>query len=138
MTEGFFELFGLPMTLGGFTHENFVPPSPAAPDGAAADGRRASRIASGRICINGDPAIVGKPIRFAEFATTIAGVAPRDFDTPHGGDFWFSHPARSEGDVNHGFDGFMRLKPGATIERARSEMAPVMAGLARDFPASAT
>ena len=35
-------------------------------------------------------AIVGKPIRFAEVATTIAGVAPRDFDTPHDGDFWFS------------------------------------------------
>jgi predicted permease len=31
----------------------------------------------------------------------------------------------------------MRLKPGTTIDRARSEMAGVMAGLARDFPASA-
>src|SRR5919109_3277919 len=27
VTEGFFELFGLPMTLGGFTHTNFVRPS---------------------------------------------------------------------------------------------------------------
>ena len=30
----------------------------------------------------------------------------------------------------------MRLKPGATIERANSEMAMVMAGLATDFPAA--
>src|SRR5207237_8593427 len=34
------------------------------------------------------------------------------------------------------FDGFMRLKPGATLERANAEMAPIMAGLSRDFPRS--
>ena len=28
VTEGFFELFGLPMTLGGFKHEHFIPPPP--------------------------------------------------------------------------------------------------------------
>lgn len=28
VTEGFFELFGLPMTLGGFTHLHFTPPPP--------------------------------------------------------------------------------------------------------------
>ena len=26
VTEGFFELLGLPMTKGGFVHENFIPP----------------------------------------------------------------------------------------------------------------
>ena len=83
----------------------------------------------------GDPAIVGKPIRFAEIATTIAGVAPRDFDTPHGSDFWFSQQLDKD-DINHFFDGFMRLKPGVTLERANAEMASVMAGLSRDFPAS--
>src|ERR1043165_5181041 len=33
VTEGFFELFGLPMTKGGFTHEDFVPfqPPPQVP-----------------------------------------------------------------------------------------------------------
>ncbi len=29
VSEGFFELFGLPMTLGGFTHQHFVPPGAA-------------------------------------------------------------------------------------------------------------
>ena len=28
VTEGFFELFGLPMTLGGFTHEHHLAPTP--------------------------------------------------------------------------------------------------------------
>src|SRR4051794_36436413 len=36
VTEGFFEVFGLPMTLGGFTHQNhaFTPPPPRAAPGA--------------------------------------------------------------------------------------------------------
>src|SRR5262249_31724134 len=34
------------------------------------------------------------------------------------------------------FDGFMRLKANTTLERANSEMATVIAGLAKDFPAA--
>src|SRR4029453_7378101 len=83
-----------------------------------------------------DPAVVGKAIRFAEISTTVAGVAPGDFDTPHNADFWFGIHADPK-DVNHSFDGFMRLKQGANVERVRGEMASVMAGLARDFPSSA-
>ena len=143
VTEGFFELFGLPMTLGGFVHENFVRPAPPGP-APQPPARQAPPPAPPVVVISyrvwkdlyrGDPAIVGRPIRFAEVTTTIAGVAPRDFDTPHGGDFWFSQQLDKD-DINHFFDGFMRLKPGVTLERASSEMASVMAGLERDFPAS--
>ena len=31
VTEGFFELFGLPMTIGGFKHDDFTPFQPPAP-----------------------------------------------------------------------------------------------------------
>jgi predicted permease len=149
VSEGFFEVFGLPMTLGGFVPEHFArpapPPQPAAGQPGAQPPQAPARppappvvVISHRIwrdLYNSDPAIVGKPIRFAEVATTIAGVAPRDFDTPHGGDFWFSQQLDKD-DINHFFDGFMRLKPGTTLERANTQMAAVMAGLARDFPAS--
>jgi predicted permease len=138
VSEGFFELFGLPMTLGGFVHEHFVRPAPPPPNAPPVQGAPPVVVISYRIwqdLYRGDPAIVGKPIRFAEIATTIAGVAPRDFDTPHGGDFWFSQQLDKD-DINHFFDGFMRLKPGVSLERANAEMASVMAGLARDFPAS--
>jgi len=138
VTEGFFELFGLPMTLGGFTHDHFVPPAPPPPNTPPGPGVPPLVVISHRAwqeLYNSDPAIVGKPIRFAEAATTIAGVAPKDFDTPHGGDFWFA-TRQGKDDINHFFDGFMRLKPGATIERANAEMASIMAGLAKDFPAS--
>ena len=142
VTEGFFEMFGLPMTLGGFTHENFVRPAPPpqpAPGAQAPAGPPPAPpvvVISYRVwqdLYQGDPAIVGKAIRFAEVATTIAGVAPRDFDTPHGGDFWFGQQLDKD-DINHFFDGFMRLKPGSTLERANAEMSPIMKGLERDFP----
>jgi len=144
VTEGFFEVFGLPMTLGGFTHQNFVQPAPPPQQAPQGQGQAPAGpppappvvVISHRVwqeLYQGDPAIVGKPIRFAEIATTIAGVAPRDFDTPHGGDFWFSQQLGKD-DINHFFDGYMRLTPGATLERANAEMLPIMKGLERDFP----
>jgi len=146
VTEGFFEVFGLPMTLGGFTHQNFVRPAP--PPGPPGNAQQPAPpgpppappavVISYRVwqdLYRGDPAIVGKPTRFVEVAATLAGVAPRDFDTPQGGDFWFSQQL-SPDDINHFFEGFMRLKPGVTIERANAAMASVISGLARDFPAS--
>jgi putative ABC transport system permease protein len=142
VTEGFFDVFGLPMTLGGFKHEHFTPPPPPPQAPAGAQAPQGPPPAPPLVVISyrvwqelyrGDPGIVGKPIRFVEAATTIAGVAPRDFDTPHGGDFWFSQQLDKD-DINHFFEGYMRLRPGATLERANSEMAPIMDDLARQFP----
>ena len=128
VTEGFFELFGLPLALGpGFTPERLTANAPP----VVVISHRVWRTEFGS-----DPAIVGKPIRFAEITTTIAGVANEAFDTPHNADFWFGIRADPQG-VAHGFDGYMRLEPGTDLERAKSEMASVMSGLARDFPASA-
>jgi putative ABC transport system permease protein len=125
VSEGFFEVFGLPMTLGGFG----PPPSQNEPP---------TIVVSYRIwqdMFGGDPAVIGKAVRFAEVTATVAGVAPRDFETPPGANFWFQVPLDPNG-VNHSFEGFMRLKPGASIERARTDMAAVMASVGRDFPES--
>src|SRR5580765_3716828 len=152
VTEGYFEMFGLPMTKGGFTHDDFTPPPPPPPQppppAAGAPPAPPQQqppppppptvVISYQIwksLYNGDEQIVGKPIRFAEVATTIAGVAHRDFDTPHGADFFFAQRVPAN-DVNHGQEGFMRLKPGTTLARAQSEMQTVMDGLAKEFPAS--
>jgi predicted permease len=142
VTEGFFDVFGLPMTLGGFTHEHFIPPPPPPQTPPGAQAPQGPPPAPPLVVISyrvwqdlyrGDPGIVGKPIRFVEAATTIAGVAPRGFDTPHGGDFWFSQQLDKD-DINHFFDGYMRLRPGASLERASAEMTPIMDGLAKEFP----
>ena len=144
VNEGFFELFGLPMTVGGFSHEDFTPitlpppPGPNAPPQPAPPGVIPRAVISTRLwkeLYNSDPAIIGKSIRFAEFNTTVAGVAPRDFDMPHDADIWLAFRSPHD-DPSHSQEGFIRLKHGASIQRAESEMKQVMAGLANDFPAS--
>ena len=147
VTEGFFELFGLPMTRGGFTADQFVPILPPPPPAPGAQPAAAppppppppAIVISHDIwrrLYQSDDAIVGKPIRFAEFQGTIAGVAHADFDVPHHADFWLANRLPAD-DVNHGMEGFMRIKRGADDERVKSEMATVMAGVSRDFPESA-
>ena len=145
VTDGFFELFGLPMTLGGFTHQNFVPPpqppqapagGPPAPPAPPPAPRRRDLVSRVEGPLSGGSRdSSGSRSGSPRSATTIAGVAPQDFDTPHGGDFWFSAQLGKD-DINHFFDGYMRLKPGVTLDRANAEMAGVMSGLSRDFPAA--
>ncbi len=138
VTEGFFELFGLPMTSGGFSHDDHVPIQPPPPNTPPQPGPPPRVVISPRLWkqfYHGDPAILGKPIHFAEFTGSIAGVAPRDFDIPHGADIWLAQN-NPPTDIGHLFEGFMRLKPSTTIERAKGEMGTVISGLARDFPAS--
>jgi predicted permease len=138
VTEGFFEVFGLPMTMGGFKHDEFTPLPPPAPNAPPQQGPLPTVVISPRLwkqLYNSDPAVIGKPIHFAEVNTTISGVAPRDLDIPHGADIFFAQRTPST-DVNHGQEAFFRLRHGATIERAKSEMATIMGGLATDFPAS--
>ena len=98
------------MTLGALTTTT---PSPNTPP---------SVVISYRIwqdMYGGDPGVIGKPLRFAETTAAVGAVAPRDFDTPHGADFWVQFPLDPQG-VAHNFEGFMRVKPGTTIERARA------------------
>ncbi|HKS06514.1 MAG TPA: ABC transporter permease [Gemmatimonadaceae bacterium] len=138
VSEGFFELFGLPMTVGGLKHEDHVVFQPV-PNAPPQPGPLPAVIISTRLwrqLYNSDPQVVGKAIRFAEFASTVSGVAPADFDIPHSADVWIAQRVPPT-DVNHSQEGFMRLKPGVTLERAEAEMSTVIAGIAADFPASA-
>ncbi len=138
VSEGFFELFGLPMLKGGFGHDDFTPFQPPPPGAPPQQGPLPTVVISERMWKNfyhSDPDVVGKPIRFAEFNTTVSGVAPRDFDMPHGADLWFAQRT-PPADVNHGQEGFMRLKRGTTIDQAKTGLTTVMKGLEQDFPAA--
>ena len=148
VTEGFFEVFGLPMAVGGFVHDHFVPFQAPPPQQGAAPGAPAAAPAPQpapppppavvishrmwRELFNSDPNIVGKPLRFAEIRPVIAGVAHPDFDTPHAADFWFANRLASN-DQNHGMEGFMRIQPGVDIERIKGEMASVVAEVGRQY-----
>jgi putative ABC transport system permease protein len=135
--EGFFDILGLPMTLGSeFTHEQQTPLPPRGP--GQPQGPPPVFVVSHHAWIaffGSDPQIVGKTIRFAEFGGTVVGVASRDVDLPHGIDFWINGRFGPQ-DVGHGLNGILRVKPGTPLPRLRSELAVVMEGLARDFPAA--
>ena len=70
VTEGFFELFGLPMTLGGFEHDDFttIQQAPGAPPQQGLP-RIVLSQRMWRQLYAADPMVVGKPIRFAEFSS---------------------------------------------------------------------
>ena len=133
--EGFFDLFGLPMTLGSaFTHDQHMPVN--GPNLLQGQGPPPVIVLSHHVwtdLFGSDPAIVGKTIRFAEISATAVGVAARDLDVPRGTDFWANARFNPQ-DVGHGLAAVVRVKPGTRLERLRSEMAVVMVGLARDFP----
>ncbi len=77
---------------------------------------------------NGDPAIIGRPIRINAGYTTVVGVMPRDFEYPlfwGNIDIWrpFAASAQQRQDRGNNFlREFGRLKPGVTLEQADAAM----------------
>jgi putative ABC transport system permease protein len=131
VSDGFFELFGLPHTLGrGFVPEHYQ-----------ANGSPAVIISHRlwREVFNSDPAIVGKPLRLAQgnLSPTVVGVAARDLDVPQGNDIWFTMRLEPNS-VAHSFDGYMRVRPGTSDEQLRSTLEVVAQALGRDYPGPET
>jgi predicted permease len=127
VSQGFFDLFGVGMTLGGgFTPADFK------------TNQAPSTVISYQVwqdIFGHDPAIIGKQLHFGPLTSTVVGVAPPDFDVPHGAGFWFSFGLDPQGQ-NHSFDGYIRLIPGGNIERTKSQMGAAITELGRQFPAS--
>ncbi len=77
---------------------------------------------------NGDPTIVGRPIRINAGNTTVVGVMPRDFEYPlfwGNIDIWrpFAASAQQRQDRGNNFlREFGRLKPGVTADQAEAAM----------------
>ena len=124
VTEGFFELFGVPMTLG----------RPFGPESHVQNGAPGV-ILSYRLWrdrFGSDPQIVGKSARFLGPPAPVVGVAPRDLDVPRGAEVYVPAVITPQS-TGHGFDGYLRLEPGTNLVRLEQEMARVMEGLARDY-----
>ena len=134
VTQGFFDLLGLPIIIGsGFGHEDHVT-APNAPLKVILSHRLWTEM------FGGDPALVGTRLRLADnpaLAATIVGVVAPGVDFPRGTDFWYAARFGPD-DTPHIFEGILRTTPGTPIDRLRTEMAGVMAGLAHDFPGTET
>jgi putative ABC transport system permease protein len=133
VSEGFFELFGLPYTVGGFTAEHFKPKGPF---GAVISHRLWREV------YGSDPHVVGKTLQLAEagpMKPTILGVAAPDMNVPQGADVWFNVQLNpNETNFAHIFDGYLRVRPGVTDEQLHNTMTAVAKGLERDYPGPQT
>jgi len=84
----------------------------------------------------GDPNIVGKQILLEDTPHTVIGVAPQNF-THHGPPpLWvLAGPQNWKGrDVRNAGNVIARLKPGVTIDQARSEMNQIAQQLRQEYP----
>src|SRR6266478_3640537 len=95
---------------------------------------------------HGDPAIVGRTQVLSGLPHTIVGVTPKGFyGTFVGYAFQFWVPASMQSQFDAGqykledrgarwIEGYVRLKPGVTIEQAQAEMSAIAARLEADYP----
>ena len=117
VTAGFFDLAGLPLVVGRAT---------AIEGGEDSYG---AVVLSHRIweqVYAGDPDIVGETLRFPAASATIVGVAPPELDLPAGTDLWEIFAPSATADAKS-YMGFLRVRPGSTVEVLRDELASVMA-----------
>jgi hypothetical protein len=82
-----------------------------------------------RTRLHGDPSIVGQPIRINGLPTTVVGVMPKSFDPLlNNSDLWipaaFTAGQLADHD-NHYLNVMARLKPGASLAQAQSELAVI-------------
>ncbi|HEX5474135.1 MAG TPA: ADOP family duplicated permease [Vicinamibacterales bacterium] len=130
VTDGFFDVLGLPMTLGrAFTHD----------EQTVVRGRTLPLLilsyGTWKTVLGGDPHIVGKTVRIAEGPAdvTVVGVAAPEVALPRGTDVWFNVRADPRA-INHNYGTILRLRQGATLDGLRSVGAIRMASLARVEP----
>jgi macrolide transport system ATP-binding/permease protein len=95
---------------------------------------------------HGDPTIIGRTQTLAGLPHTIVGVTPKGFyGTFVGYAFQFWVPASMQSQFDAGvykledrgaqwIEGYVRLKPGVTIEQAQAEMSAIAARLEADYP----
>jgi putative ABC transport system permease protein len=130
-TPGFFQLLGVQAALG----RTFLPDEDQ--PGAARVALLSDAVWRRRF--GADRSIVGKPIVLNSQPTQIAGVLPANFHFAPVGDteIWLiarPSPGQRERRYWHWLSAVARLKPGATLQQARAEMAGISAAIVREDP----
>jgi len=93
-----------------------------------------------RRVFNGDPAVLGRPITLHDQNFTVVGVMPPQVTSPQDTDVWVSMMRRSNNpawmDRSHHPMIYVwgKLKPGVTVDQARTEMKGIAGRLEKTYP----
>jgi len=87
-----------------------------------------------------DPGILSRQVQIDGESTTVIGVLPPRFDLPSKSEIWLPlvWDFKPETRGGHFLIALGRLKPGVSLERARTEMAALAARLERQYPETNT
>jgi putative ABC transport system permease protein len=91
-----------------------------------------------RARLGGDPTVVGRSIRFDGAPYTVVGIVPQDFQFLGPKGIWAIRPLVRNPALRTAYQlqAMARLKPGVSLDAARSDMTAVAEGMAREFPAN--
>ena len=130
VTANFFKVIGLSPELGRtFTDEEDKVGGPAL---AVISDRLWQRV------FQRDPSVLGRSLSFHNQLYTVVGVMPPEMTSPQETDVWFPIMRRSPAWQNRAWHpmmfGWGRLKPGVTVQEARTEMKAIAARLEKQYP----
>jgi len=124
-TPSYFETFGLPMLAGrSFTADEYVGTAPT---------RIVVSAQLWRSLFHADPHLVGRQIRLSRGPLTVVGIAPPEMREVDNADVWWNYVS-GERNISHIFNGFMRVRAGASPKAVDDELARVAERLGREFP----
>jgi putative ABC transport system permease protein len=132
VTRNFFNIIGLPPKIGRTFSED--EDKVGAPPVVVISDRLWRRV------FNADPSVLGRSITLHDQNFTVIGVMPPQVTSPQDSDVWMSMMRRSNNPV--WMQRFIhpmiyvwgKLKPGVTLEQARSEMKTIAARLEKTYP----
>ena len=132
VTRNFFNIIGLPPELGRtFSQDE---DKVGAPSVAVISDRVWRRV------FNADPGVLGRSITLHDQNYTVTGVMPPQMTSPQDTDAWLSMMRRSNNpawmDRSHHPMIYVwgKLKPGVTVDQARTEMKGIAARLEKTYP----
>jgi putative ABC transport system permease protein len=132
VTRNFFNIIGLPPQIGRTFSED--EDKVGAPPVVIISDRLWQRA------FNRDPKILGQAITLHDQSYTVIGVTPRQVTSPQDTDVWLSMMRRSNNPVwmqrtiHPMIYVWGKLKPGVTLEQARTEMKGIAARLEKSYP----
>jgi putative ABC transport system permease protein len=132
VTRNFFNIIGLPPEIGRTFSED--EDKVGAPPVVIISDRLWRRV------FNADPSVLGRSITLHDSSYTVIGVMPPQVTSPQDSDVWLSMMRRSNNGV--WMQRFIhpmiyvwgKLKPGVTLEQARTEMKGIAARLEQAYP----